>query len=278
MACAGRTAAWEADSAAMASAGEEGGAAEVKAEAAAHWAKRTDAEEIRKAIALWNKAVEADPKDAESLVNLTHAYYFLADGYLRGDDEAYLSTLDQGVSYGERALMAISPEFEKRMRGGDKLEEAIESIGVDGVGALYWYATNLGKWAKKKGFAVLLGQKDKVKAIMERCLKLDATFFHGAPDRYFGAFYAIAPGFAGGDLDASEKHYATSLELAPYYLGTRVLMAENLSVKRQNRELFEEQLKIVLDADENAVPELRPESLVEKAKAKELQQKADDLF
>jgi len=277
-ACTGRTAVWEAESAAKAEAGETGAGAEFKAQAEAAWAMRTDPDAIRKAISLWEQAVAADPGDYQSLVAITHAYYFLADGYLRGDDDAYLAAMDTGVTWGEKALMAVSPEFEKRMRGGEKLEAAIESIGLDGVGALYWYASNLGKWAKKKGFAVLLGQKDKVKAIMERCLKLDPTYFHGAPDRYFGAFYAIAPKFAGGDLKQSAVHFKASLERAPYYLGTRVLMAENLDPKNQDRAAFDANVKTVLEADENAVPELRPESIVEKKKAEELKAQADEIF
>ena len=276
--CTGRTAAWEAEEAAKHSAGEGGATAELKAQADAAWGKRTDPEEIKKAISLWEQAAAADPADYQSLVSITHGYYFLADGYLRGDDEAYLATMDKGVAAGEQALMAVSPDFARRMRDGDKLEKAIEAIGVDGVPAMYWYASNLGKWAKKKGFAVLLGQKDKVKAIMERCLKLDPTYFHGAPDRYFGAFYSIAPKFAGGDLELSAKHFAQSLERAPYYLGTRVLMAENLHRKHQDRAAFDKELKIVLEADENAYPELRPEALVEKKKAEELKAQADELF
>ncbi len=276
--CTGRKATWEADKAAKAAAGDTSASGEFKAQAEAHWAKRTDPAEIRLAITAWEKAVEADPGDYQSLVSITHAIYFLADGYLRADDDAYLKAMDEGVVWGEKAMMAVSPDFEKRMRDGEKIETAIEAIGVDGIGALYWYATNLGKWAKKKGFAVLLGNKDKVKAIMERCLKLDATYFHGAPDRYFGAFYAIAPKFAGGDLEKSAAHYKKSLELAPYYLGTRVLMAENLSLKTQDRAMFDTQLKTVLEADDNTVPELRPESLVEKKKAEELKANADELF
>ncbi|MDF1564946.1 MAG: TRAP transporter TatT component family protein [Deltaproteobacteria bacterium] len=276
--CTGRTAAWEAEKAAKEAAGDSGAAGELKAQAEAHWAKRTDPEEIKQAIAAWEKAVALDPSDYQSLTSITRGLYFLADGYLRGDDEAYLDTMDQGVAWGEKAMMAVSSDFEKRMRDGEKLETAIEAIGVEGVGALYWYATNLGKWAKKKGFAVLLGNKDKVKAIMERCLKLDPTYFHGAPDRYFGAFYAVAPKFAGGDLEKSAQHYAKSLELAPYYIGTRVLMAENLAVKKQDRALFDEQLEAALEVDENAVPEIRPEVLVEKKKAEELQKNADELF
>lgn len=279
--CAGRTAAWEADETTT-KAVEGEGAAEAAAAAVAEgdelWNGRDNADNIRKAIAVWEKVVAGNAGDYETVAKITHAYYFLADGYLRDNDDEYLDTMDKGVAWGEKGLLAVSPEFKTRMKNGDKLEKAIEAIGKEGVPTLYWYATNLGKWAKKKGFAVLLGNKDKVKAVMERCLALDSGYFYSAPDRYFGAFYAIAPSFAGGDLDKSEAHYKASLEKQPNYLGTHVLMAENLAVKRQNKDLFMEQLKFVIDADEAVIPELVPEARVEKQKAKELLEKIDDLF
>src|SRR5690606_6905038 len=101
-----------------------------------------------------------------------------------------------------------------------KYHEAIGIVGIEGLPAMYWYATALGKWARASGFGVLVGQKDNIKATMTRALELDEAYYHGGPHRYFGAFYAIAPGFAGGDDAKSKTHFEKSLEIAPYFLGT----------------------------------------------------------
>lgn len=278
--CAGRKAAWQdkntenADSATATAAESDPN----MAAAEGHWAKRTDPNEIRQAISSWEKAVEANPKNVEALSMLVRANYFLADGYLRGDEKAYLEHMDKAVGWGEKALIAASPEFEEKMRNKAKFYEAVTVVGKEGVPAMYWYSAALGKWARAKSFAVLVGQKDNVKAAMDRVMELDAGFFYAGPDRYFGAFYSVAPAFAGGDLDKSQEHFDKSLAVAPNYLGTKVLMAENLAVKLDDEDKFKAWLQEVLDGDPKGIPELEPEALVEQQKAKELLENIDEYF
>lgn len=291
-ACAGRNAYWESKDA--------GDKAETEVDAtalepgAAAWALRGDEAKVRESIAVWEKALGCTAGDGapasrcanlaagdttvKVMTDLTHAYYFLGDSFLRADEGKYLSTMDRGVWWGERALASASPEFAAKMKGKAKFYEAIKVVDEKGIEAMYWYAAALGKWAKKKSFAVLLGQKDNIKATMERVLELDPKFFHGAAYRYFGAFYSIAPGFAGGDLKKSQESFKKSLELADYYLGTKVLMAEHLSTKEDDEEKFKRLLQEVLDADPDAVPELAPEARVEQQKAKELLANIDEFF
>lgn len=277
-ACAGRKAAWDQDPAETAPAAGAGDVATVVKEGDAKWETRTSADAIKAAIASWEKAAEADGKNPELLIKLTRAHYFLADGFLRADDKAYLETMDKAVKWGERAMVAASPEFEAKMRDGTKFPEAVAVVGKPGVPAMYWYASALGKWAKKKGFAVLLGQKDNVKATMDRCLELDPEYFYAGPYRYFGAFYAVAPAFAGGDLKKSKEHFEKSLSIEPRYVGTKVLWAAELATKEQDEDTFEKLLNEVLAAPDDAIPELQPEIMVEKQKARELLAQKDDLF
>lgn len=281
-ACSGRKAVWEGGTS-NPPAGDGTAApanADASAAADAKWAERTDAANIRAAIAEWEKVAAADPGNAEVLVSLTRAHYFLADGYLRAekDEKEYLKVMDKGVKWGEKAMVVSSPEFQKAMADGKKFPEAVKLVGKEGVPAMYWYASSLGKWAKKKGFAVLLGQKDNVKATMDRCLELDPTFYHGGPHRYFGAYYAIAPAFAGGDLEKSKVHFKKSLEIAPDFVGTKVLWAGELAVKTQDEETFDALIAEIEAAKEDAIPEVMPELRVEKQKAAELKAQRSDLF
>ncbi|MGH1341448.1 MAG: TRAP transporter TatT component family protein [Nannocystales bacterium] len=282
-ACSGRKAVWDGgsteppaagDTAAAAAAGDTVSAGDAK------WAERTDAANIRAAIAEWEKVAAATPGDAEVLVKLTRAHYFLADGYLRAEDDEkeYLKMMDKGVKWGEKAMVAASPEFAAAMKDGKKFPEAVKLVGKDGVPALYWYASSLGKWAKKKGFAVLLGQKDNVKATMDRCLELDPTFYYGGPHRYFGAFYAIAPAFAGGDLEKSKVHFKKSLEIAPNFVGTKVLWAAELATKTQDEATFDTLIAEIEASKEDAIPEVLPELRIEMQKGAELKANRDDLF
>jgi hypothetical protein len=288
-ACKGRTAVWEEKSNTPDSGKTDGAAASSTMEAGlTAWSARAEGKDkVLEAIAAWEAALGCKPgtttpadrcadvppsaENTEMLAQMTRAYYFTADAYLRSDETTYLDFMNRAVWWGERALIAASPEFAQKMRDKGKYHEVIGVVGIEGLPAMYWYATALGKWARASGFGVLVGQKDNIKATMDRALQLDPTFYHGGPHRYFGAFYAVAPAFAGGDPVKSQEHYDKSLEIAPYFLGTKVLMAENLARKLDDEEMFERLLQEVVDADIATVPaEIHPEMKIEKEKAKEL--------
>jgi tetratricopeptide (TPR) repeat protein len=284
-ACAGRQAAWEAGKPQTTQATGDAAAQEVtdlKARSDAAWAERLDRARLEEAIKLWEKAVEIAP-DPDTLQKLARGYYFLADahifvsdidwntGEMKGEStDLMLATFEKGVNAGEQALMLKSPRFAEKMRAGAKFEEAVEVIEKDAMTVAYWYATNLGKFAKFKGFTVRLFYKDRIKAIMTKCLEWDRAWFHAAPHRYFGAFYAIAPAFAGGDMVKSQKHFDESLKLAPDYFATRVLYAEEYAIKADKPELFDEQVAKVLDGDVNVLADVVPEQTFEKKKAERL--------
>ncbi len=291
-ACKGRTAAWEETGS---KAPEPAPVADAAAEkpGMAAWEGRSDKAKLLEAVAAWEKVVgcaegSTSPKERcanastsaahiETLAMLTRGNYFYADAFLRGSEAEYLDFMDRAVWWGERALIAASPEFAAKMRDKGKFVDAIVLVGKDALPAMYWYASALGKWARAKGFGVVVGQKDNIKATMGRALELDPNFFHGGPHRYFGAFYSVAPAFAGGDTNKSAEHFKKSLELAPYYLGTKVLQAENLAVKIDDAAMFDRLLKEVVETDLATVPpEVLPEMKVEQEKARELQKKKAD--
>lgn len=298
-ACKGRTSAWEEDSTKTPDgpATTDPAAAVTMESAMETWKGRTDKAGTLKAIATFEQLagckdgtsspaercanVATTAEQTELLAMVTRANYYYADAFLRGDEDGYLDYMDRAVWWGERAVIAASPEFGEKMRSKAKFEEAIVVIEAPAIPAAYWYASALGKWARAKGFGVLVGNKDKIKATMTRVLELDPNFYHGGPHRYFGAFYAVAPDFAGGDVKQSQVHYEKSLEIAPYFLGTKVLMAENLATKLDDEEMFDRLLEEVLAADLSTVPpEILPEMTSEQEKARELQKKKvdDDLF
>lgn len=254
------------------------------------WKKRDDKASCEAAVSAWEKALALKADDAATLGKLAHGYYFLADAHLRNaDKEQYLSTFEKGVSRGEAALAAANPKFKEHVVAGGKVEDGMQFLTGTPVEveAAYWYAASLGKWARAKGFAVTLGNKDRIRGVMTRVLELDTEatfgkqgFFHGAVDRYFGSFYAVAPGFAGGDMDKSKAHFEKSLEKAPYYPGTRVLYADTWATKKGDRALFDKLLADVLALPDQGPDgtDIAPEIKVEKEKAKELQAQAGERF
>ncbi len=248
----------------------------------AAWEGRADEAKLREAIAKWEEAVGLNPADWETYAKLARAHYLLADGYLFFDDTKhaeFLATYEKGLTVAETGMAALSPDFEKRRHAGTKIEDAAMVLGAEAVPLMYWYATNLGKWARaQNSMPTLLKHKDRIFKIMSRVYELNPEYFHGAPDRYFGAYYAVAPGFAGGDLGKSNEYFQKALQREPKYLATYVLIAENYAPKMQDRALFERHLKFVLEAPEDILPDLIPEARVEKRKAEKLMKEIDEKF
>ena len=73
-------------------------------------------------------------------------------------------------------------------------------------------------------------------------------------------------------------HFKKSLEIEANYVGTKVLWAAELATKQQDEATFDRLLAEVLETPDNAIPELAPEIMVEKQKAKELIADKENLF
>lgn len=276
----GRQAAWEKQSAAAQLAEQADAASDKTMQAEEAWNKREDRASLEKAIALWESLLAEKPEDATTLTRLTRAYYFLADGYMRlsNENDAMLAMFEKGVDAGERAMMAISPEFANKMKAGAKVADAVKVIPANGQEAIYWYASNLGKFAVAKGFTTQLFYKDQIVSVMQKVLEIDDKFFHAAPYRYFGGFYAKAPSFAGGDMKKSKQNYDKALELDPNYFATKVLYAELYATKAEDKALFTKLLNEVISGKPDVLPDLIAEQKIEQEKAKRLLAQTNEIF
>lgn len=248
----------------------------LKAEAKKFWANRHIKAELEQSINMWEKLSRTDKADRETFQALTHAYYLLADAH-EEDLELKKSLWEKGALFGEKA-MAQNPQFAANMNDKKTMEESLPLLAKEDAASMYWTAANLGKWAKFSGIATQLKYKGRIKGLVEGVEKVNPTFFHGSVQRYWGAFYAVAPSFAGGDLNKSIKAFNASIEQAPAYLGTKVLMAEVYYTKKQDKKAFESTLKEVLATSDSISKELMPENVLEKKKAQSLLKKMDELF
>ncbi len=243
------------------------------------WKERGEKAKLVAAIGKWEAAAEK-AGDAELFAKLSRAHYLLGDGYyfLEGNNEARDAEYQKGLDWATRALKAAAPAFAKAMAEGKKHAESITLAPKEAVPAMYWYATNLGKWAASKGFATRLRYKDDIKATMDHVKALDEQFFYAAPWRYFGSFEAVTAGLAGGSLEKSEENYKKAVELAPNYLGTKVLWADFLCTKKNDKATYKKLLEEVLAANASVDPDIEPENKLEQEKAKKLLSQIDEKF
>lgn len=241
------------------------------------WELRDDKAKLADALGKYEQAYAADPTSRHVAGRLVRGWYFYGDAY-ETDKDAKVDAWGKAIHWGARCL-AINKDFVSMLDQGDDEATAAEKAAVkDDVPCLYWTSSALGKWGKIQGLAKTLGHIGTVKAYMGKAQELDPTFWHYGPDRYWGAYYAAIPSFAGQDLDKSRTHFDTSIASAPDYLGTKVLLAEYWAVKVQDRAVFDESLKAVLAADPTKLPDAIAENKAEQAKAQALLDNADDLF
>jgi tetratricopeptide (TPR) repeat protein len=259
---------------------KSGDAAPIAAQAEALWKGRAERAKAEGAIKLWEQAAKLDPTRADLQLALTYGYYFMANVHVRWDEDnedAMRTIYEKGMKAGRNAVWLTSPKFAEQIKAGTKWEAAVGSVDKASVPGLYWYATNMGKWALLDGFTTILREKDHIAATMETCQKLDANYWHGGPDRYFGVYRTKIP-FPGGDLPASKAHFAKAVELAPGYLDTKVLFATNYAAKAQDEALFKKLLNEVIATADDVVPELVPENRNAKRLAKQLLEDIEDYF
>lgn len=247
-------------------------------EADAAWAARKDPAKLAEAVAKW-ETLAAAAADAELFTKLSRAWYFMAERYGFEDkndkrDEAY----QKGLDWATKALKLAAPDFAKSMAEGKTHAESIAKAPKEAIGPMYWYATNLGKWAAGKGFSTRLRYKDDIKATIDLVKSYDENYFYAAPWRYLGSYEAQTAGLAGGSLEKSEENYKKATEMAPGYLGTKVLWADYLCTKRQDKATYEKLLKDVVAANASAIPEIEAENLLEQEKAKKLLSQIDEKF
>lgn len=178
----------------------KGKAAELIEQADQHWALRQDILELEKALELFEQAAQIDPKNLELFVTMARGYYFLADAYLVDDPERQAEIYDKSLAYAEKG-MALHPQFKELVENDEKIEDAIRVLDKSYVGAMYWASASLGKWALNQGLATTLANKERGRKMIEHCLELDDTYFHGGPHRWLGAYYATLPAIAGRDLE-----------------------------------------------------------------------------
>ncbi len=264
-------------------------AAALVGEGDALWKERADAEKLKACLAKWEEAIALAPS-GELASKLARGHYLLGDGHYALADDAVGrdAEYEAGLRWATEAMKLLAPEYAAAKAAGKPHPEAIKLAPKEAVPAMYWYASNLGKWAASKGFATRLKYKDDLKATMDQVKALDESFFYAAAWRYYGGFQAATAGIAGGSLDLSREYFEKSIALAPNYFGTKVLYADFLCPKLQKdtdndgepdgKKKFRELLEAVIAADPTVDPDIEPENRLEQAKAKKLLGNIEELF
>lgn len=245
--------------------------------AEALWAQRGDEAKLREALTSYEQLLAAAPGDRDALYHLLRGYYFLGDGHLTDKDQK-LEVWAKAIGYGNQCL-ALNSEYAGLLAKGDEdPASATRTLTKDDVPCVYWTSSALGKWAKASGIGLTLKHLPTVKAYMTKVGELDPAYYYDGPDRYWGAYYAAIPSFAGQDLNKSKEYFDKAIAANPLFLGNHVLLAGEWAVKKQDKATFQKELEWVIAADPTTIPEVQPEMEAAQRQAKALLAAIDDNF
>lgn len=233
------------------------------------WPQRHQLDTVGAFITLAEEVAGSRQRDFKTLLRLARAYHLRGE-YLQRDPQARLADWEMGMNWAEKAL-TLNPEYRGRVVNLHLSPEyAMDSLKPDEIEALYWYAVNLGKWAAQSGTRAILKNRGRVKKIIDQIASVNPDLSYGAVYRYYGAYFALLPGYNRADLEISHKNFETAVERFPQYFTNRTLYAQTYAVKMKDTELFQKQLRWVTQARADSVPDFYPEQLLEQKRAAEL--------
>jgi tetratricopeptide (TPR) repeat protein len=202
---------------------------------------RANIASARRAAALWQAQLDANPRAFDAAWKLARVLYWLGS---HEEEKARRPALERGIAAAEKAA-ALQPG---RPEGH------------------FWMAANMGTLAESFGLRQGLKYRGRIKAALETVLRVDPGFQRGSADRALGRWYHKVPGLFGGSNRKSEEHLRRSLTYDPNSTVSHFFLAETLFALDRDEEAVEE-LKKVIAAPYD--PEWEPEDREYKQKASE---------
>ena len=191
------------------------------AQANTAFAQRFNSEEMRAAITYYEQSLPLVPVQSRAFVlnRLAQCYYELTT-FTPGDTREDKKLFEKGKEYGLRSLR-LNPKFARLEK--DNFVTAVSY--VTDPAALLWTADN---WGALFHYTPLQGMVDvgKVKALYERGVEIDETYWGASFHNALGAMLITLPSFLGGDLEQGKAHLERAIALAPDYLENHVVYAQ----------------------------------------------------
>lgn len=223
----------------------------------------------------------ADKKNKKLLLMLTQGFASYSLGFLEDDEPEraslfYLRAKDYGLM-----LLGHAKAFKDSIPAKESnFRQSLQQLKKVDVPALFWTAFAWAGWVNlNRDNPKAVFELNIVKAMMQRVLELDETFFFGAAHLFFGAMNASMPKMLGGDPEKAKQQFDRSLKISNgKFLIAKVYLARYYAVSTLDEDLFNKLLTEVLEAPEDILPGYELLTSVAKDKAKKLMAQKEDLL
>lgn len=225
--------------------------------------------------------LDVSPNNKDLLGIACEAYCGYAMSFVEDKDPEEASKLYiKGRDYGLHALKAKNSGFRKALARGMKFTEAVAYIRKKDVPQAFWTGNCWASWLNvNKRDPKALFELANIKAIMERVKELDDTYFYGGVHLFYATYYAGLPVIAGGGADKAEAEFSKALEISRgKLLLIRLFRAQYYDTLIKDEDEFVKDLKAVIDAPEDILPEQALANEVAKNKARKLLKDKEKYF
>ncbi len=188
----------------------------------------------------------------------------------------------RGLQYGLRWLSRYHADWRQiTSLAPDVLHGYLERLRPDAVPGLFWTAFCWGGALNMSRDALdTLTALPRFEALLMRLVKLDETYFYGAPHLLLAVHYASRAPMLGGNPAQAKFHFERAMAFSGggKLLLVPLLEAQYYAVRIQDRGLFVSSLQHILQAPDTLLPEQAFLNAVAKQRAALLLERVNDLF
>lgn len=232
-------------------------------------------------LLLMEGLLKSDPDNAEMLRTTAEGY--TGYGVLVEVDEPQRAAVifARARDYGTKALLARRPGIRDLLAGPFSEFVTIDKqLRKDDLAYVFWAASSWGAWigANLDSMAAL-ADLPRVIHLMHWVLQQDESFRNGGAHLFLGVYHAALPPMLGGKPELARSHFERALELTEGKdLMVRVQMAKFYARQIFDRELYVDQLEIVLQTPANTAPQFTLQNAAAKRLAQSLLKDVDVYF
>jgi hypothetical protein len=247
--------------------------------------RSADLQTVREAIpanlVLLRGLCASEPGNRELHAVTAQMFFSYAMGFIEDEDPARAVLLyREGAEIGRACL-----ERRGWFREADATRplpeaDALRRMGKDDVPLLFWTVANWsGRVSLQLTDPAAVAELPRVEAYLNRLLELQPDYFMGMPHVLKGTILTFRPKMMGGDPEKGKEHFDAALRIS----GRRMLYFQTMVARyycRQtlDEECFDANLREVLEAPEDLLPEYRLMNLLAREKAGRLMEKRDEYF
>ncbi len=223
-------------------------------------------------LMLLDGLIASSPDSYDLLVLASKTYCGYALAFAEEEDPEWATRLyTKGRDYGMEALK-LQKGFRRTLEEGASFEEEAGRLRLSSIGAIFWTANS---WAGLINLnlkdPMVLFDLPSVLALMNRVKELDHTYYYGGAHLFFGMYYASQPAMIGGGPAKAKPEFDALFTInGDRFLMGNVFYARYYATAALDRALFESELKKVLAAPPDALPDVRLINEIAKRKARKL--------